>query len=127
MGISTTWHRMMAIKEVAESAMLWLIGKGSINFWWDRWFKDFQFGDGIQVPPNLQKLTVKEALSTNFDWETFVDNHFDCSMVQEIKRMRNLLCDIEDKCVWTGCSNGVFSIKSAWQKCRHASCTSGIS
>lgn len=64
-GGSYTWHRMVESTDLTESSMVWIISKGNVNFWKDRWFNDQKLGKGVNIPYILQNLIVKEALVYN--------------------------------------------------------------
>lgn len=67
-GASSTWQRMLKIKNSTEKHMKWFIGKGGFNIWKEYWMLDTKLQDlGIVLKSN-DNLTVAEALLNTSSW-----------------------------------------------------------
>lgn len=63
-GTSTTWRRMMDVKERAENHIQWVIGSGNIKFWLDKWCGKVMLIDLVTLPVQLRNLSVCEAMQS---------------------------------------------------------------
>lgn len=63
MGCSNVWRRILKGKELAGDNIRWTVVVGSMNFWYDKWWFSHMIGDNMHVLSDLQKLTIKEALT----------------------------------------------------------------
>lgn len=61
---STTWSRVLKVKDMAEEHMLWCIANGEANFLYDK-FMDFKLCAVVYPPQQLASLTIKEALQSS--------------------------------------------------------------
>lgn len=95
-GGSSTWHRLLQARAQTEPGIKWIISESKINFWHDYWFQKVKLREGINVPPDLQKLSVKKALSHIPQRESFCLTHFDHLIVREIHNMLKLITNMAD-------------------------------
>lgn len=116
---TTTWQRIFKVRDLAESHMKWVIGRGQINFWKDNWLKIRNMGVLIDASViDNHALTVREAASDSDKWKSLIVDILHQEVVVEIESMFSNLYDMEDICVWTVTSDGSFSFKSSWDICR---------
>ena len=96
---------MLKLKNATKECMRWIIGKGMVDFWHDRWWGD----DKLTVNSYAHNsLTVKDALSGDIDNVGLNPN-----LIGAIKEMNGLLHNEEDIHVWIASMNINFSIKYA--------------
>ncbi|XP_073024477.1 uncharacterized protein [Primulina eburnea] len=114
--ISPTWHRLLKIRARAESGIRWRIGMGDVNFWDDIWCGDVPLSSQVLVR-GARGVRVSYFLSDGV-WD------FDllCSVVPPSVAETITLIPIasgeHDSAVWVHSSDGVFSLKSAWELVR---------
>ncbi|XP_073047522.1 uncharacterized protein [Primulina eburnea] len=89
--ISPTWRRLLKIRPRAESGIRWRVGMGDVNFWDDIWCGDVPLSS--QLPLFLP-------------------------LVAETIALIPIALGEPDLAIWVHSSDGVFSIKSAWELVR---------
>ena len=62
-GVFATWRRILVVHKEAERHIRWVIGRGDINFWKDKWVGDDRLADLISPPQQLVESNVKNALT----------------------------------------------------------------
>lgn len=109
---SSTWNRLMGIKEAAEENIFWILGDGNINFWKDKWLIQGRLCDFVSPPQHLAGLSVKDALINIHEW--WPQFFLSTGILQDILSTASNIRDSSDQCVWTVNSDGNFTISSAW-------------
>ena len=58
--MSSIWKRVLKVKNRAEACTKWIIGKGDVNFWKDRWCGEERLNDfAVNAAP--QNCSVKDT------------------------------------------------------------------
>lgn len=79
------------MKERTEMCMKWLIGKGEIDFWRDRWWGEEILGDLIHDGSISNcGVTIREALQEN-SWQAQCGNGLSINEELGIRRWTNFL------------------------------------
>ncbi|XP_073051345.1 uncharacterized protein [Primulina eburnea] len=114
--ISPTWRRLLKIRPRAESGIRWRVGMGDVNFWDDIWCGDVPLSSQLPVRGD-RGVRVSHFISDGV-W----DFDFLCSVVPPSVAETIALIPIAlgepDLAIWVHSSDGVFSIKSAWELVR---------
>lgn len=55
---------VLKVKDMVEQNMLWCIGNGDVNFWYDK-FMDFKLCDMVYPPLVIASLSIKDALQSS--------------------------------------------------------------
>ncbi|XP_073031340.1 uncharacterized protein [Primulina eburnea] len=111
--ISPTWRRLLKIRPRAESGIRWRIGMGDVSFWDDIWCGDVPLSS--QVPVRGDRGVCVSHFLSDGAWD------FDllCSVVPPSAAETITLIPIAsgepDLGIWVHSSDGVFSLKSAWE------------
>ncbi|XP_073273383.1 uncharacterized protein [Primulina huaijiensis] len=114
--ISPTWRRLLKIRARAESGIRWRIGLGDVNFWDDIWCGDVPLSSQVLVRGD-RSVRVSHFLSGGaWDFDLL------CSVVPPSVAETITLIPIasgeHDSAIWVHSSDGVFSLKSAWELVR---------
>lgn len=113
---SPIWRRLDEIRHFAESRICWSVGKGDVDFWYDRWLSEEPLIRDCQVvdPPSY---LVKD-LHSEGGWNLpILRKYLPAQVVARITQVR-LYPEYEDFMVWTPSSSGYFSVASAWEALR---------
>ncbi|XP_073029257.1 uncharacterized protein [Primulina eburnea] len=114
--ISPTWRRLLKIRPRAESGIRWRVGMGDVNFWDDIWCGDVPLSSQLPVRGD-RGVSVSHFISDGV-W----DFDFLCSVVPpsiaETIALIPIALGEPDLAIWVHSSDGVFSIKSAWELVR---------
>ncbi|XP_073051343.1 uncharacterized protein [Primulina eburnea] len=114
--ISPTWRRLLKIRPRAESGIRWRVGMGDINFWDDIWCGEVPLTSQLPVRGD-RGVRVSHFISDGV-WEF----DFLCSVVPPSVAETIALIPIAlgepDLSIWVHSSDGVFSLKSAWELVR---------
>ncbi|XP_073037198.1 uncharacterized protein [Primulina eburnea] len=114
--ISPTWRRLLKIRPRAESGIRWRLGMGDVNFWDDTWCGDVPLSSQLPVRGD-RGVRVSHFISDGV-W----DFDFLCSVVPPSVAETIALVPIAlgepDLAIWVHSSDGVFSLKSAWELVR---------
>lgn len=114
MMCSTTWSRILNVKDIAETYINWVIGEGSINFW----FEGIRIVDWVRPSSDLKNLTVREALLNPAGWEQHCASHFSSREIYKMNNLVSFISDEPDQCICWDSNKGNFALSSAWQLCR---------
>lgn len=98
-GVSHTWLHMLKVKNCTEENLRWIIGKGNVDFWKDKWWGEdkLEMGSGIDSQP----LTVETALDNGL---TNLGLHY--NQIQKMQGMINLLNNEDNKGILYASING---------------------
>ncbi|XP_073037131.1 uncharacterized protein [Primulina eburnea] len=114
--ISPTWRRLLQIRPRAESGIRWRVGHGEISFWDDCLFRDVPLSSQTEVCGD------RGARVSHFLSEGAWDFDLLCSVVAPSIAEQIVLVPILsgelDSPRWIHSSDGVFSVKSAWELIR---------
>lgn len=105
---------MLKVKDRTESYIRWIVGKGEVDFWKDRWWGEEKLGDLVDVSSSL---SVREAV-TNFTWKDQVCSILNANEIMKIQSMGEVINSEADRSVWAVNACGNFSLKSAWEGIR---------
>lgn len=61
-GGSSNWKRLMQVKEAAGNHIAWILRKGNMNFWIDKWLDGVKIADVVLPPIQLKKFAVRQVL-----------------------------------------------------------------
>jgi hypothetical protein len=114
---SFIWRSFMAAKELLSHGIHWRIGDGrSIKIWGDNWVPNI---GSLSVPPESNHFS--DALVSNVidsfipNWNgSIIDNLFPTNVAKIIKNIPLCTSLPPDKIFWSGTSNGMFSVRSAY-------------
>lgn len=95
------------VKEQAEEHIRWVIGKGSIHFCHDRWYKNFNFALG---------LTVAQALKNPLSRSSEIN--LASAIINDICHYSIYVSNEDDLTIWDLTASGVFTTKNAWNLAR---------
>ncbi|XP_075497854.1 uncharacterized protein LOC142535307 [Primulina tabacum] len=114
--ISPTWRRLLKIRARAESGIRWRIGVGDVAFWDDIWCGDVPLSSQVLLRGD-RGVRVSHFLSDGaWDFDLL------CSVVPPSVAETITLIPIAsgepDSAIWVHSSDGVFSLKSAWELVR---------
>ncbi|XP_075499181.1 uncharacterized protein LOC142537558 [Primulina tabacum] len=114
--ISPTWRRLLKIRARAESGIRWRIGVGDVAFWGDIWCGDVPLSSQVLLRGD-RGVRVSHFLSDGaWDFDLL------CSVVPPSVAETITLIPIasgeHDSAIWVHSSDGVFSLKSAWELVR---------
>ncbi|XP_075499823.1 uncharacterized protein LOC142538376 [Primulina tabacum] len=114
--ISPTWRRLLKIRARAESGIRWRIGVGDVAFWDDIWCGDVPLSSQVLLRGD-RGVRVCHFLSDGaWDFDLL------CSVVPPSVAETITLIPIasgeHDSAIWVHSSDGVFSLKSAWELVR---------
>lgn len=99
---------MLKGRVIVEDNIRWLVGKGSLNFWYYKWWSSHIIGDRLQVPASLQNLTVEEALTYPDKWENCCIGAYNVVDIKDIKSKKSLICDCRQVCLGSYYRWGIF-------------------
>lgn len=105
---------MVSVMHLVKSNLYWLVGKGEIHFWKERWFGGSRFADWGTPPESVKNITIREMILNIGNCLDACTGNFQSQVRSNIQNMAPLLCREEDKCLWVASPNGKFSISSAW-------------
>ncbi|KAI0493539.1 hypothetical protein KFK09_023657 [Dendrobium nobile] len=116
-GNSQVWHRMLKVKWIIESRLVWGLGEGNIFFWQDRWINGFSIDD-------LLTSNTLSLVKVNF---FFSDNGLDVEKLSVVipDYIINLITNIsinrcaKDALLCKFTKDGLFSTKQAWHVFRN--------
>ncbi|XP_075496409.1 uncharacterized protein LOC142533491 [Primulina tabacum] len=114
--ISPTWRRLLKIRARAESGIRWRIGVGYVAFWDDIWCGDVPLSSQVLLRGD-RGVRVSHFLSDGaWDFDLL------CSVVPpsvaETITLIPIASEEHDSAIWVHSSDGVFSLKSAWELVR---------
>ncbi|XP_075503964.1 uncharacterized protein LOC142541290 [Primulina tabacum] len=114
--ISPTWRRLLKIRARAESGIRWRIGVGDVSFWDDIWCGDVPLSSQVLLRGD-RGVRVSHFLSDGaWDFDLL------CSVVPpsiaETITLIPIASGEPDSAIWVHSSDGVFSLKSAWELVR---------
>lgn len=106
---SNTWARALKVKEMAEQHMLWCIGNGNANFWYDK-FMEFKLTNIVYPPSLIADLSVKDA-SQSSQWKQHLPIEVQITVSRKLQEIK---ChhDLRDTCAWIANSSGKFQATS---------------
>lgn len=116
-GCSSTWSSILHGAKLLRSGLGWRIGNGkSINFWNDNWTG---LGNLLQFALETTIIDTKTCVHDfwlNNDWNfLLLSSCLPPHIVDHIAAIPICFGDIEDKEIWQLTSNGIFSVRSAYQ------------
>lgn len=91
----------------------WIIGKGNISFWFDKWL-DVKIADLVEPPQPLKHLTVNEVVNNVNGCLDQCARVLQPSSINQLPAMAPKLSSDEDLCIWTATTRGKFTLASAW-------------
>jgi hypothetical protein len=115
---SYTWRSIWSAKHLLKKGLVWRVGDGKkIQIWKDKWIPT-PTSYMIQSPYIVldQEVRVSSLISMDTKW-------WDISLIQDIFNRKEVdiiyglaLCSgrQEDKLIWVGSKNGIFSVHSAY-------------
>ncbi|XVF22870.1 hypothetical protein REPUB_Repub12eG0208500 [Reevesia pubescens] len=114
-GSSYTWRSILSSQVIVAKGCSRLVLNGKqTNFWYDEWLTDKPLAACCerQIPLGMTRLMVSDC------WDGTAWNRETMSLLpnglQETLSLVQPLQEGDDKTIWTGSSNGVFSVKSAY-------------
>lgn len=96
-GVSTTWRRMLDVKEAAENNIRWVIGLGNVKFWLDKWCAKVRLIE-LVTPAHLKELSVQEAMQSTKCLD-FCMLHLQQFLMEDIRKIAQRMNNVEDECV----------------------------
>ncbi|XP_073037089.1 uncharacterized protein [Primulina eburnea] len=123
-SISPIWRRLLRIRPRAEPGIRWRVGLGDVSFWDDTWFGDVPLSSWCVVRGG-RDVRVSHFLSEG-SWD------FDrlCAVVAPSVAEEIVLIPVlsgePDLARWIHSSDGVFSVRSAWELIRQRAPSSDI-
>jgi hypothetical protein len=115
---SYIWRSLLKAMPLLESGLKWRIGNGEqVRIWGDKWVDkspNFQ----IQTPCNVldPEARVSSLIDPATGWWDFnlISNSFSVEDTHRICEMVISPLRQEDKLVWIGAKNGIFTVKTAY-------------
>jgi hypothetical protein len=115
---SYIWRSLLKARPLLESGLKWRIGNGEkVRIWGDKWVDkspNFQ----IQTPCNVldPEARVSSLIDPVTGWWDFnrISNSFSAEDTHRICEMVISPLRQEDKLVWNGAKNGIFTVKTAY-------------
>ena len=99
-----------------ESRIRWCLGKGFVDFWYDRWLLEMPLAAvvGVVDPPHM---LVAEFFGEG-GWNTrLLQTWLPMGLVRQIQGI-TLYPDQDDEMVWLGSTSGLFAVKDGWEALR---------
>ncbi|KAI4325901.1 hypothetical protein MLD38_031265 [Melastoma candidum] len=127
---SWLWKRILKVRGLMENLIAWKVGDGSrISFWHDKWAAagrlDLIFSSESRVNSCIPKEATIKAVFQSIAWGQFIDGVLpEGEGKQFFKELIQLLKPTDypgtgaDRLLWSASSNGIFSIKEAWELLR---------
>ncbi|XP_071928062.1 uncharacterized protein [Coffea arabica] len=113
MGI---WRRLERVRDFMESRIRWCLGKGFVDFWYDRWLLEVPLAEVLGRIDPLHIL-VAEFFEEG-EWNTgLLQVWLPLGLVRQVQGI-TLYPDQEDEMVWLGSPTGLFSVKDGWEALR---------
>lgn len=110
---------MVKVRSVAENYIDWIVGEGSINFWFDSWLEGKKISDMAHPPMGSEKLTVKQVICNDRGAFDRCKSVVSAAVMGKVSNWSANLNTEKDYCISSATVNGQFSLKSAWSICRH--------
>lgn len=115
---SLTWRSIFGAKPILDKGLVWWVGNGKdICIWKDRWVPNHSTMKIISPVNSLHEMAPVSALMNEHSngWNSdLIDNIFLTFEANLIKAIPVAHVPMEDKLIWSGNSNGIFSVKSAY-------------
>ncbi|KAH0745955.1 hypothetical protein KY285_007612 [Solanum tuberosum] len=121
-GQPQSWKVLCNIKEEVDKNIIWIIGRGEVDFWYDNWTNIsplyLLFPDNVQQ----QQISIKDVyIDGMWDWDK-LHNQPDADTKDKIRELNIVLhSNRRDKDIWIPNTNGNFTIKSSWSNYRQRS------
>ncbi|XP_073138423.1 uncharacterized protein [Henckelia pumila] len=118
--MSTTWRRMMKVRNRAEPKIGWRIGDGNISFWFDYWLLDGPLSSLIPIQGKSSRLVswFMTDRSWNLNRILMVVSHDVAFRIMFVP----IHSSFKDIVIWKNSKTGRFSVKSAWGISLASSC-----
>ena len=110
------------MRDLVESNIRWVFGRGRVDFWWDNWLFDELVSSYLEFdqPPHFLVAEFYDRDAWNEErLLSWVPMHIVC-VINDVYFQSS----VKDELVWLPSSSGSFTITSAWnslRQCRNIS------
>nr|XP_027088717.1 uncharacterized protein LOC113710068 [Coffea arabica] len=119
-----SWRRLEKVRAVAESKIRWCLGRGFVDFWFDRWLSDRPLAEMVQLSDYPHMLLAEFHREEGWKGGRLA-SWLPPYLVQQILQVQ-LFPDQDDDMVWGDSSSGGFALKTAWAAVRQRGNVSSI-
>jgi hypothetical protein len=115
---SYAWRSIHGSCELLKYGLIWRVGNGAkIRIWKDKWIPRPSTYRVQSIPRVLHSdATVSDLIDGDTRWwnKTMLETLFSSEEVHLIQSLPVSHSNREDRCIWRGTKNGIFSVRSAY-------------
>ncbi|OVA04930.1 Ribonuclease H domain [Macleaya cordata] len=114
---SKFWKECTKLISVLVENSAWEVGHGNINFWLENWSNAGILAEMLPGTLHSTSISLREVIEVDFN----IPGLTDASTLHMHNLYESRLSAGSDKRLWAWTSNGIFSVKSAFEKIREVS------